>query len=823
MFVQEIFAASFEQFQDGHYVRRVCDLLQNNNKTVRIGPKDHFKSTSLYAFIMWQIWKAKKDGGFGCFYFSYDRSLSFYHLNKLKTLIKMNPFFDEIVDYKTTAEGLLKYGWKPGEYCTVKPKGMLCLRGDQKILTSNGEKPIWKVNIGEFVLSKDGKQHEILNKFRKYSYDNLLQIKVRNLLDPLIASKEHKLFAIKNPGCFQKRKGVEFCFPYCSRKEKHCSFKEFPKPEWFEAQQLNKGDILVYPKIKEKSVSKYSKDVLRLFGYYLAEGCLNRVIDKLGRKRGGRIRWTIHSKEIDIKEDIQMIVKKYFNGSVYSWPKSENCLELGTINIKLCRILFEEFGKGAKSKRIPFWIETLEFDDFIEFLKGYWLGDGYKNAPCFSLCSANKNILMSIQRSLFNFDIASYLIQFDSCKEKGFVAFRLESFSQKLCDALGKKINKPKTNVQRIWFDKDFAYLPIIKIQQIKQDGVIFDLTIKDEHNYIANSILVSNSFKRGIHEKIILVDDPFQDPANLIDPVIVKKINDIFRTQIIDMPFQDGYLNVVTTPQTMEDFTYDKALMNRFKVLIQPCFITNSQGEKIALWPEHMSLEELEARRKERGEKVFLKEYYCQPAYSTDAFWNRGKVEAINKHELFNMTSLSSQNIVTAGWDIGKFRHPAHITIFERVDGIWLQRYTEFMDGWDYKDQVDHANDLVNRFNIDYAFFDATGREIEGFREKKILNKIWSPIIFKTESKWRMANNMDKLRTDNCLFLIPDDRQTNQLIVVNNSLKAIETPEGHGEPFQSIGLALLAEFNLNKTPVRKTIIIPREKVSIFGRHAQTR
>lgn len=450
LFTRTVFAASFDTFQAGNYIHQVCDFLQDNKKTVRIGPKDHFKSTSLYAFLAWKIWKAREEGGFGCFYFSYDKSLAFYHLAKLKTLIKMNPFFSELKDYKAPAEGILKFAWEQGDYCVIKPKGLL--------------------------------------------------------------------------------------------------------------------------------------------------------------------------------------------------------------------------------------------------------------------------------------------------------------------------------------------------------------------------------TFKRGIHEKIILVDDPFQDPASLVDPVIVRKVNQIFKDQILDMPLQDGYLHVVMTPQTKDDFCYDANMMGRFKVLSQPVIFLRD-GKDAALWPEHMNLQELYKRRQERGEKTFMKEYMCMPSVAAESFWSREAVERMMIGGLVQVPELKSDNIVSAGWDIGKFRHPAFICVFEKIDGTWFERFFEFMDGWDYSAQVEEANSVVKRFGADFAYFDATGREVEGFREKKTLDAIWQPVIFKTETKWKMANNMESLRTQNKLFFVPSSRQKNQLLVVDNSLQAMETIEGHGEPFFAAGLALLAEFEMKKLQPMRSFVIPKPRSSPFGKH----
>ena len=129
--------------------------------------------------------------------------------------------------------------------------------------------------------------------------------------------------------------------------------------------------------------------------------------------------------------------------------------------------------------------------------------------------------------------------------------------------------------------------------------------------------------FKRGIHCDYVYVDDPFQDPDNELNPTIIKKINEIFKSNILDMPHEaNGELHVAGTPQTDEDFFFDKNTTKRFAVTILPAI--TDEGK--ALWPEWMNIQELEEKRIERTNRVFQKEYMCAPVYSTEGFFNKDK-----------------------------------------------------------------------------------------------------------------------------------------------------------------------------------------------------
>ena len=55
------------------------------------------------------------------------------------------------------------------------------------------------------------------------------------------------------------------------------------------------------------------------------------------------------------------------------------------------------------------------------------------------------------------------------------------------------------------------------------------------------------------------------------------------------------------------------------------------------------------------------------------------------------------------------------------------------------------------------------------------------------------MAHIFEEYVHSGQLGLLKDDRQKQQILSVNNELKAPETPQGHGDAFFSIAMALLA------------------------------
>jgi len=295
--------------------------------------------------------------------------------------------------------------------------------------------------------------------------------------------------------------------------------------------------------------------------------------------------------------------------------------------------------------------------------------------------------------------------------------------------------------------------------------------------------------FKRGIHAPIIYVDDPFQDPSSKIAPALVKKVNDIFTSQIMDMT-QDE-LHVCGTPQTPKDFFFDKKIMNRFAVSITPAIV--DEANKIALWPEWMNWDELMHRRLEKGERIFRQEYLCSPASTENAYITKDRLDKVVNPKLVNFDmkrERPTENDVFAGYDIGKKGHPAHLAVFEQVKHKRIMVYQKFFDGWDYNKQIEFLGQAIKKLHIDRLWYDNTRGEFEGFEENGQLPEEMIPVVFSLKTKNKMAAEFDKAISKNEIELLNDNRMLEQIQLVDNDLKAVETSEGHGDSFWSICLS---------------------------------
>lgn len=114
-----------------------------------------------------------------------------------------------------------------------------------------------------------------------------------------------------------------------------------------------------------------SGDLMRLLGYYLAEG----HCDLDPRRRNYRVSLTFHLKEEKKTQDIKSIVTRLFPELAISEQlRPESTSRTVTISGKVIASLCAQFGCNAKEKHLPSWIWELDRDLILEFLRGY-LGD----------------------------------------------------------------------------------------------------------------------------------------------------------------------------------------------------------------------------------------------------------------------------------------------------------------------------------------------------------------------------------------------------------------------------------------------------------------
>ncbi len=395
-----------------------------------------------------------------------------------------------------------------------------CFPAKSLIKTENGYHGIEKVKVGDMVLTFAGRLQPVVRTlWRPYDGD-LIDIQIRKSNEMTSLTADHEVFVIKTKNCKYPGRLSRICQKNCDR---NCPAKYYLnyKVEKVPASQLKINDYLLFPinqeirDIKIIDLEKYytrkesnfgptirkiptkiklTNDFLKLIGYYIAEGSNHRAY----------IRFSLGPREIKFAKEIQTLVKTIFGirSSIYKCRGKKTGIEITACNSKLANIFENLCGFHAENKHIPFVLQYLPLEKQNIILRAIWKGDGYMG-------------------------------EINGCKKKRqFQAITIISLTlaEQLRDILLRakiaptlRINKEKVDKKGVHHKKSFHILwqdnYILNFSQFYQDkqkdtlywispiknitkkhfkGNVYNLTVAEDHSYVASNFVVGNCGEGG-------------------------------------------------------------------------------------------------------------------------------------------------------------------------------------------------------------------------------------------------------------------------------------------------------------------------------------
>jgi len=467
---------------------------------------------------------------------------SHYSTDKTQEIVETFPDPDKKIIYKRTwstsqreqrGKGLQHL--KDGDWL------MICFPPDSEVVTEKGTCKIQAVQLKDKILDHTGSFVEVENKFERDYKGLIYSILCADNSEHIDCTPQHKFLAIKGFKC----KFRKYCVPSCPRQFRkvkkgkiyhtNCQ-KEFENYQisWIKAEELEEGDFLCYPlnRRKEKQFIKlklqefkYStnsyenkyeitKDLMRLFGYYLAEGHCDKEC---------RILFSLHEEEKKMKEDIINIMKVNFNLELSRMlrPKNSKGIQFGFSSVALRNSFKKWFGTGAHNKHFPSFFLNCEKQILIELFKGWMMGDGtMKNPDRISCFSASKELINQMQRLLYKFNIVAQIRKRDSYScfpqkpqyskktvgyELNIGGSQLEILSQ--YGIIHTYVKKRRNSYQKLpyFLREDFIWIPVTKIETFKYRNKVYNLTTKS-HSYVVGNKVVHNCDDDEIYKEQDLV-----------------------------------------------------------------------------------------------------------------------------------------------------------------------------------------------------------------------------------------------------------------------------------------------------------------------------
>tara|TARA_Y100000389_G_scaffold205100_1_gene263158 strand:- start:2601 stop:5873 length:3273 start_codon:yes stop_codon:yes gene_type:complete len=337
-----------------------------------------------------------------------------------------------------------------------------CFRGDTHIYTLDGPIKIERIKEGNKVLTKEGSYKKVLKVIKNTVKKPTLRIRTQNAIDTIYVTKEHQVYALQDVPSVP-----------LNEIEKVLENENKIIPKFIDAKKLTTFDYIGYP-IPDTDVDDlYDDDYCMFSGIVFGNGVIEKDICEVSFYR-------------DKGYDSRMFLVNYL---------SDNDIEHEQILNKNFNIIKWKITDQDESKPITN-IYDLNKENTASFLKGCLKANGCSindNYKAMFYNTQNKRIGYSIRNLFFKLEVLvdgfykanhnHYVI----CIPYTNVLFEMFEYKGKLTENL-------------TYFKyKDILWTGIKSIDEMKEfNGMVYDLNIEDNHNYVTEMGIVHNSGKRN-------------------------------------------------------------------------------------------------------------------------------------------------------------------------------------------------------------------------------------------------------------------------------------------------------------------------------------
>ncbi len=373
----------------------------------------------------------------------------------------------------------------------------ICLTPDSLVSLNSSLTPIMDASVNARVLGHDGNYHRIKKVISRPYKGRMYRIVAHNL-GSTVVTPDHHILAIKASHVLRKYHSRMRCIQ-----------------DWYAADELKKGDILLYPVIRETVdkdwipidvggqkydfrskmlLSKIAVDdhFLRLVGYYLSEGYLQT------EKSKGKFGFVFGSRGNTYVEDVIRCVRHTFGLKPSEIRRIRGGISVSFHSAGLANFFARHFGQGDENKHIPHWIMLLPPRKQAAILCGIWRGDGYINNKVAKFVTISKKLAFQVRDLLIRQGIImSFREQPENGSHKRIYSICVSDDSSlaKLGKILDVELKIPKKlkNNHKAWFDNGYFHVPIWRVEQIDYDGPVYNLEVEHSHSFTSNSMTLHN------------------------------------------------------------------------------------------------------------------------------------------------------------------------------------------------------------------------------------------------------------------------------------------------------------------------------------------
>ena len=254
---------------------------------------------------------------------------------------------------------------KDGIITDAKFKTFGCLPPEENIVSSAMWRNISSIRVGDRVLNSDGKATMVAETYReKYDGKVVLITPFVSPYNAFTVTDNHPVLCVKRENLRKSRRASEKC-SWLRIDEKELLTQA---PKFVKAKYLKESDYIIFTfnnKVKDNNF--FSKEIMRLIGYYIAEGYITA--------NDSVVNFALNKNEKEIIKEIKDLLLHVTGRSAKKRTRG-NTTEVYVCSRKWVSFFVEVANKYAREKKISQQVMLLPFEKQREMLSTYIKGDG---------------------------------------------------------------------------------------------------------------------------------------------------------------------------------------------------------------------------------------------------------------------------------------------------------------------------------------------------------------------------------------------------------------------------------------------------------------
>ncbi len=407
--------------------------------------------------------------------------------------------------------------------------GSACFHPSQIVLTNAGPKKIREIKIGDMVLTHKGRFRKVTKVYLRES-SSLLSVKCHKLpKNTLLITEEHPVLCYRNgevswSPAYALEKGdfVALSYPVDTEDVEKMKVSDILSNIPVDTNDLcyyeySGGKRGVFRHITKtvKNTVKVDFDLMKLFGYYLSEGCVSD---------DDCVRFTFSDKESWYAYEVIVTMKEKFGISArieHTNNEDRKWISLRFHSTILARFFKKLLGSGYDKKFIDSWILKLPAEKQRGLVVGMLRGDGtvFRNGDKINakLVMCNENLVYAFWQICMRLGVFGSLI-FQKMPKLGKtipVECKLSSNSEEIINYVyGEQVVASQSIRERHIRLNNVIFTPVEEIIKLNYGGPVYNLEVEEDHSYVANMVSVHNCFVLDIEDSIDSIMDTLKSAS---------------------------------------------------------------------------------------------------------------------------------------------------------------------------------------------------------------------------------------------------------------------------------------------------------------------